>query len=545
MKSSVHTIPFEDLGPTGRYWLGAFEPHSTLHRFLPVGPLERVLEDCPCEGGPDREGAARIFEEFNLPLSPVQQNALERLADPRSLLVVTGQQPGLAGGPLYTFNKILSAIVFARRLEERWNRPVLPVLWDGGEDHDWAEINHLRWLSHTGEGSLIEFPATEGEDRPAFSIPFGADSLERVLGFLRSVHPATEFRNDLEHFLSGVIGNGTTWTDYFDRFWLKIFEKHPLLVFRPWEAGPKRAAIPLFEKEIEAPDAFQRDLLTISVELEEAGYKPHIHKKEGVCSFFYWDGDARRTVIHESGAFLLAGTDRAYDRPGLLAELRANPTAFSPNALLRPVMQDLLLPTAATVLGPSEIAYHAQLRDLYTRHEVRRPHLIPRLSLTLMFPKHREILEEFGVNLPDLLRDDRDLLKQIVRSDFLDRGLATMAEFKKSLDQARSDLLGLAAEGRDELENPIQKQFGAMEKTVSQIEDLLKRQEMKNQSHLQDRLTVLKQTLTPAGGLQERIYGVLPFMARYGRDWVDPLVESAATWDGDRHYVHLLGGENE
>lgn len=545
MKSSIQTIPYEDLGPTGRYWLGAFDPHSTLHRFLPVGPLERVLEDCPCEGGPDREGVVRMFADFNLPLSPVQQNALDRLADPRALLVVTGQQPGLAGGPLYTFNKILSAIVFARRLEERWKRPVLPVLWDGGEDHDWAEINHLRWLSHTGEGPLIEFPPTEGEDRPAFSVPFGADSLEKLLDFIRTVHPATEFRNDLEQFLSAVIGNGTTWTDYFDRFWLRIFENHPLLVFRPWEAGPKEAAIPLFKREIEEPEAFQRGLLKISNELEQAGFKPHIHKKEGVCSFFYWDGDARRAVTHDSGTFLLAGTDRACDRASLLSELQENPSAFSPNALLRPVMQDLLLPTAATVLGPSEIAYHAQLRDLYTRHEIRRPHLIPRLSLTLMFPKHREMLEEFGLTLPDLLRDDRDLLKQMVRSDFLDRGLGAVAGFRQSLERTRSDLLALAAEGRGELENPIQKQFGTMEKTLSQVEDLLRRQETKNQSHLQDRLTVLKQTLTPAGGLQERVYGVLPFMARYGRDWVDPLVESAASWEGDRHYVHLLGGVSE
>ncbi|MCB9781806.1 MAG: bacillithiol biosynthesis cysteine-adding enzyme BshC [Candidatus Omnitrophica bacterium] len=459
-----------------------------------------------------------------------------------SLCVVTGQQPGLAGGPLYTFNKILSAVVFAKRLESEWDRPVIPILWDGGEDHDYEEINHLDWLSFQGGPVRFEIDRTVEGDRPAYTLPFDSSQLDFLIEFIGSVHPPTDYRQSLEEFLQEIQGQSKTWTDFFDILWLKIFSNHPLLVFRPWEPFAREMAHPIFAEEINRPEAFHSEIAETTQELEALDFKPQIHKKEGLCSFFYWDGVERRSVVHEEGTFHIQGTDQKFKKPDLLDELKNNPTAFSPSAVLRPLVQDAILPVAASVLGPSEIAYHAQIGGMYERHRIPRPFILPRFSLSLVFPKQVAHLEELGLAWTDLSRDEADLMKGIVQSEFLEQGLRAIENAKSAHTDTLIKLTELASQQSKGLIDPLNKQFGKVEKTLSQVEDLLRRDEMKRQENLRQRIVGLKEAFLPEGDLQERVYGILPFMARYGQEWIDPLVETADQWDGKRHYVYRLGG---
>ncbi|MCA9412832.1 MAG: bacillithiol biosynthesis BshC, partial [Candidatus Omnitrophica bacterium] len=151
-------------------------------------------------------------------------------------------------------------------------------------------------------------------------------------------------------------------------------------------------------------------------------------------------------------------------------------------------------------------------------------------------------LEELGLAWTDLSRDEADLMKGIVQSEFLEQGLRAIENAKSAQTETLIKLTELASQQSKGLIDPLNKQFGKVEKTLSQVEDLLRRDEMKRQESLRQRIVGLKEAFLPEGDLQERVYGILPFLARYGQEWIDPLVETADQWDGKRHYVYQLGG---
>ena len=139
----------------------------------------------------------------------VQEEALNRLSADDAMAVVTGQQPGCLGGPLYTFAKILSAVVFAEKLQEQWGVPVIPVLWDGGDDHDLAEIDHFAWPVAEEELKVCRLDLSRYACQPAWTVPLTQEMLSEQVAFIQSVHPPTEYRNQALSFI-GEIWN-TRW----------------------------------------------------------------------------------------------------------------------------------------------------------------------------------------------------------------------------------------------------------------------------------------------------------------------------------------------
>jgi bacillithiol biosynthesis cysteine-adding enzyme BshC len=463
---------------------------------------------------------------------------------PDCLAVVTGQQPGLLGGPLYTFTKILSAIIFAKQLQERWNIPVAPILWDGGDDHDLAEVNHLAWPTADGEIAEFRFDLDQAGSRPAWKLPLDRGMNQALLDFIAGVHPPTEFRQAAVDLINQTWAGCPLWTDFFDRFWLKVFEKHPLLVIRPWEKALRRMAFPVLEKEITEPGAARKELTDLSKQLGESGYKPNIHKREGVCSFFLIEGTKRISVEWGEGMFRTE-EGKEYSMEEFLHECRANPEWVSPNALLRPVVQDAILPTAAVVLGPSEISYHAQIGGLYRRHGIPRPWILPRFSLTLASGSQEKRVAELGLSWTDLRRDEGEIQKRLATSEFLDESLPLLEDLRARTAGAKRVLGELAGGKRQGLKESIESQLGRVAKAVDQIEDLLRREEARAGGSAQQRVRTLRNHLFPTGEMQERVFGLAPFLCRFGFDWIEGLVQHAMGWSGQEHRICIIEPERE
>lgn len=544
MTSNLTTaVPFADWGPNDRYWLDAFDPDSVLHRFLPVGPLEKIpfpterLNDWE-RNSERRSRLVEAFEKSPLPFSSAQQRSIEALKSPRAMAVVTGQQPGALGGPLYTFAKILSAIVFAESLSNKWENPVVPILWDGGDDHDLEEIGAMSWLGGADGTPTERFDLSAYAGRSAWEVPFTDKDLEQATAFVEASHPPTEYRERTLEFLKAAWEEGVSWSDYFDRFWLKVFEESPLLVVRPWENGFRELAADIFAREIESPQSYLEDLSATSEELSSAGYSPRIHKTDGTCSFFYYIKGQRKLVqVEEGDSFTIEGKG-SFSRKELVAAYRKEPGLLSPNALLRPLIQDAILPTAATVLGPSEIAYHAQLEWMYKRHQLPRPFILPRISLSLMGSSQRSKMEEWGLAVSDLRRNANEIAKSLVTSADLDSALAVLADLVDRTQTGRERILEIARGGKLDSEKGIESQFGRVEKTLNQISDLLKRDEMKRNSDLVVRIKGLQESLLPDGNLQERTVGLVPFLCRFGFDWLGSIREEARGWTGRDHVIY-------
>lgn len=543
---TVQPLPFTALGPSSRFWLDAFDPQTALHELLPVGPLDSVpfpearLEIWRKTPGL-RQTLVTAFESLDLPYSDIQSQALERLGHPDSVVVVTGQQPGAMGGPRYTFNKILSAIVFSQQLEVKWGIPVIPVLWDGGDDHDLAEVDEIAWPKGDEGISRFHFGISGEGAHPAWSIQLTNSMRQSWEQFLETVHPPTEYRQQFLEWTASLWGESHTWCDLFDRFWLKIFANYPLLIVRPWEALFRKMAREILSAEVEDPRTSMEAVAHTTTEVVQAGYKPQVHKRMGVCNFFYLEGQIRRSVTYEAGQFRIEGREEPVPQEELRQECTSHPEHFSPNALLRPVVQDAILPGAAVVLGPAEIAYHTQLKALYTHHSISHSWVIPRLSLTFMTAGQKERMEELGLSWTDLKRDEAELVKGLTSLESEDPVLVRLQALGEDLGETRRAVTSLLQTERPHLVEPSENQLDRMEKILHQVQDLLVRDTAKRDSIRHKRIRGLKTHLLPEDHLQERLYGLPVLLCRHGFDWIDPLVENALGWKGDSHFVITIG----
>ncbi len=543
---TVHPLPFKLLGPTNKAWLDAFDPGSSLHEFLPVGSLDSISPhgtqwEIWRDASARRKELAGAFESLDLPYSTAQAQAIQDLRNPKSLVAVTGQQPGALGGPLYTFNKILSTVVFSQRLRDKWNVPVIPVLWDGGDDHDLAEVDEVAWPKGDEGVSRFHFGISEEGARPAWMVQVSTQMRADWEEFLDELHPATEYRRHFSDWFSPLWNESHGWCDLFDRFWLRIFENHPLLIVRPWESSFRGMAGGILTSEVENPEASMEAVAETTTQISQAGYKSQVHKRMGVCNFFYLSGGRRRPVTYTEGLFRIEGYETPVPMAQLLDESQTHPERFSPNALMRPVVQDAILPSAAVVLGPAEIAYHAQLKGLYTRHSVARPWIIPRLSMTFTTSSQMTRMEELGLSWDDLKKDETELTKHLAATGNEDPALVNLRSLDEHLHQTREMVLDQLRIQRRHLAEPIQSQLGRVEKILGQVQDLLLRDEAKRDSTRLGRIRSLKLNLWPEGSLQERVYGLPLLLCRHGFDWIESLIENVHSLNGESHYIITLG----
>jgi bacillithiol biosynthesis cysteine-adding enzyme BshC len=543
----VNALEFAQWGPVGKYWLEAFVPDSPLHEVVPVGPLASMRfpserAEIWADQGLRRASLVAALQEDLSAMPPVQRACIEKLADSRCLAVVTGQQPGLFGGPLYTFAKILTAVVYAENLEREWNRPVVPILWNGGDDHDLKEIDHLDWPGSEGPFKL-DLTAFSGQ--PAWKLPFPAEFLEKIREFIETHHPETEFRRAALGFLAEAVEGGSSWTQVFNRIWRRVFANSPLVIVDPWKKSFRNLVREVFREEILHPELYREELETASHALQERGFDPHVHKKEGVCSFFLMEEGLRLQVRFEKDRFVLVETGLELSRERMLDRLENAPEDFSPSALLRPVVQDALLPTAASVLGPSEIAYHAQTGGIYQRHGIPRPFLLPRFSFSIVSAHQDKHRRDLGLAWTDFQRDAKELGKRVASSKDLEASLSDLEELASRLEGAEKGLTARHGETSPGLVQGIEAQFKRIRKPLEQLEDLLRRDEMKRDQVLLDRIAQLRDWIYPGEGLQERVYSLVPLWCRFGSDWLEPFMELAKGWDGCGHQIVVLGEDHD
>src|SRR5579863_5791811 len=282
-------------------------------------------------------------------LTPLNQGnpSLATLAQPSTVAIVTGQQVGLFSGPAYTVYKALTAIKAARELTER-GVPAVPVFWLATEDHDFAEVDHA-WV-FGADNQPVKIGIAGAADNG--SHPVGGIALRDIpIDQLRSALAGLPFADDAVAMVERAYQPGETMGSAFARMIQELFAAHGLLLIDPMQRALREMAAPLMGEVVERMPELIDALMVRSKELVDRGYHAQVLV------------DAKTTSL----AFLLQDGQRIPLRHQKLstAELAQRAADLSPNALLRPVVQDYLLPTAAYIGGPAELAYLAQSQVLY------------------------------------------------------------------------------------------------------------------------------------------------------------------------------------
>ncbi len=523
-----HCIPLHELPHTSQLlsaFLARFDRVAPFYAYPPTpeGVLASAKAVAPDVGIHRR--VVEVLREQNQAFGSdesVGQN-LERLSA-GAVAVVTGQQVSLFGGPAYSFYKALSAIALAKQLRATGVEAV-PVFWLATEDHDLVEVNHCELPGRDGLMRL-ELVANEGDrGRRVGEIALGqgiAPLLERVGELLEGPDADRVARALQESYRAGE-----TYGSAFARLLARLLHGRGLVLLDPLEPRLHALTAPLYRHAIERSHELRTALLARSRALETAGFHPQVKVSEtGTVLFLNRDG--RRTPLRQRGEQFTAG-GQSFRASQLLDLLDTDPATFTPNVLLRPVVQDWLLPTAAYIGGPAELAYFAQAEVLYRQLGVRMPAVVPRAGFTLVPPRVQRLLRRYGLRAEEVFAGRQSLRRKLERQ-FLSPALA------RQFDSGARALARVLAKLRGPLAKLDPTLVGALEtaqrKIFYQYEKLRAkagRAENFRSGVLNRHEQLLWEFLYPHHGLQERTLSLLWFVALRGTGLLDELERCAAT----------------
>jgi len=432
---------------------------------------------------------------------------LERLAQPGTVAVVTGQQVGLFSGPAYTVYKAVTAARWAKELSDR-GTPAVPVFWLATEDHDLAEVDHA-WVFDSARQPVALKAQTKSNGKPR---PVGGIVVEQA--------PLDELRRALNGFphadeVIAMVGEaypaGVTMGAGFRALVQKLLAPLGLIFLDPLDPEIRKIGAPLIADALDRAGELKSALLQRNKELEAAGYHAQVHLEDKTSLFFLLDNGERVPLRVKESEF---------------AALHDRAAEISPNALLRPVMQDYLLPTCAYVGGPAELAYLAQSQVIYEKLLGRMPVMISRAGFTLLEPRAQKLLNRYKLTLPQVFVEEHCLQERVAHS-LVPEALAN------SFDTETTGVMNHLSRVRAELEKFDPTLAASLDNSKAKIAYQLDKARRKTAAEIMRRndraaadARYLSNLLYPHRHLQERFYSILPFLAAHGPDLVERLFEA-------------------
>jgi len=463
--------------------------------------------------------------------SGAREASVARLRAPGTLAVTTGQQPGLFTGPLYTIHKALSAAALARVLERQWDRPVVPVFWVAGDDHDFAEANHAAWIAADGSiggGSLPPRPAA-APLTPMYREPLGPE-IEAALEALAADLPPSEYREATLEWLRRYYRPGSTVAGSFGGALAELLAPAGVVCLDTTHPAAKTAAAPLVLRALEQAAAIDRALDRRAEEVGATSKTSGIAVGDGAALVMLEGTMGRDRLVADGREFVTRRGRERFDLAALARIAAEQPGRLSPNVLLRPVVESALLPTVAYLAGPGELRYFALTPPVYDALGVPRQVPLPRWSGVLVEPKVDRALEKFGVSLEELLAPPGALEARLVRSHLPADALEALAAMRAAIEGGYDTLARRAEEVDPTLVRPIhgarqQALNGILEVERKLVQHLKKRQETELGQIARARAAV-----QPNGKPQERVLTVAPFLARHGPGLLAALGEEIERW---------------
>jgi bacillithiol synthase len=458
---------------------------------------------------------------------------LDRL-EQGAVVVVSGQQVGLFSGPAYAFYKALTAVQIAQELSEA-GVPAVPVFWMATEDHDLDEVRHVGWFD-SGKLTRFELPPDGSNLRPVGEVKLGpgVEALTREAANSLS-GPASE---QISQALLRSYAPEESYGSAFGKLFAKLLSEQGLILLDPLDADVHRLAAPLFQKALEDRDVLNEKLLHRGKELEAAKLEVQV-KVTARSTLLFSLRDGKRQPISTANGKFKSG-DSSWTREELARLARTEPEAFSPNALLRPVVQDYLLPSAAYIGGPAEICYLAQSQVLYEHLLGRMPVVLPRSGFTILDAKGEKLVQKYGLCIENLWAGPQELRRKMEGISIPTKLAETFERDKSKIESMLEDL------GKDieKLDSTLQ---GAVETARNKISFQLENLQRKTGRALDEKAGLLSEherfledLLYPNKNLQSRELCLLPFLARWGLEGLSELQKlSGSAHLGEHRIVRI------
>jgi bacillithiol synthase len=462
--------------------------------------------------------------------------AAARLRDPQSIAIVTGQQAGLFGGPLFTLLKALTAIRLAERTAAEHRVPTVAVFWIDAEDHDWDEVKACGVLDAELNLARIALGTPQGAGESPVARVRLDDSVSAAVTSLASTLQATEFSPVLFDALRRAYTPGAGMADAFGRWLESLLGPRGLVVFDSSDPAAKPMVSALFAREIEHAGETSRLAAAAGAELTARGYHAQVTPQDDHAALFHLDG-TRESIRMEGGRLLLGHSTST--KEAMLQRVRTNPAEFSPNVLLRPVVQDTLFPTVCYVAGPNEMAYLAQLRGIYAAFGVPMPLMQQRASATILDSNAMRFLARHDVSLESLRAQDEGALNQLFKSQFPPAVDSSLEEAARALAERMDTLAKAVSELDATLEAATRSTLGRMQDDLKKLQGKIIQSVKRKDETLRRQFKHAQAQAFPGGHPQEREVGFVYFLNKYGSGLVDRLSEELPL-DQGRHWVMTI-----
>jgi bacillithiol synthase len=529
-------LPFTSVPHSTRLFLDFLSYSGDSKRFFPRSPYisewaaeeqRRISYDAN-----RRAAVATLMERQNTGwgASERTQANLKKFRDGASV-IVTGQQVGVFGGPLFAVLKALTALQLVAKAEAA-GVPAVPVFWLATEDHDLAEVSRVSLPAPDGSLAVMDIVPKAIEDAPVGGIRFGDEVREHADRIAELLGPS-----DVTDALLDAYKSGATLGDAFAKLYSKIFAEWGVILIDAFDPEYHRIAGPIYEAAIARAGELDRLLLERGKELETSGYHQQV-KVTSSSTLLFEIQDGKRQVIQRSNDHFRVGTTR-YTNQELVSRVSAHPENFSANVLLRPVVQDYLLPTLAYTGGPAEIAYFAQAAVVYEQLLGRVTPVLPRCSATIVEPKQQKLLAKYKLRVADLFRGIESVRVQMAQHvlpaslnakfDSTDAGIA------RSMEEVRVDLQRLDPT----LVEAARKAEAKMRYQVKRLAGRAARAELLRNSIIDSHAQNLTTHLFPHKNLPEREIAGVYYLAKYGLDLLHQLHEAAGNECPDHQVLYL------
>jgi bacillithiol biosynthesis cysteine-adding enzyme BshC len=543
----IEKVPFDQIPHQSRLFLDYLRDPLALRRFYPEAVAhhydlperrDRVLSNYET----DRNKLCEALERMNRGWGASEQTLshIQTLRQSDCIAVVSGQQAGLFGGPLYTIYKALSAVKLADCLSQRGVKAV-PVFWIATEDHDFAEVAWAEFINRDCALEKVTVPTeihTEG-------LPVGRVRLDGpitgVLESLLKLLPESEFTGDLTKLLRDSYAPGRAYGEAFARMMTALSEKYGLIFFDPLDSDIKRLAAKLYSEAARRAPEIAGAIASRSRELEQAGYHAQVTPSENSFPLFLHDDNGARHALtrNENGKYQPKNDGAEYSADQLADWALREPERFSPNVTLRAVVQDYLLPTIAYYGGSAEIAYFAQTSEVCRLLNRPVTPILHRASITMVEKHTWRALERNGLTLKDFFAGYDQVIATVVEkylgkdtSEAFDHTTQTFSNELDALQEKLRQVDPTLAEALDKGRRKINYQ-------IDGLRTRFQRAQIARDEALHRQLERAFDLLYPEKNLQERRINITSLLARHGRYVIDWIFDAIDLESNQHEIVYL------
>jgi len=473
---------------------------------------------------------------------PRTLDAIDRLEKPDCVAILTGQQVGLFTGPLYTIYKALTAVHLSNDLNAR-GFPAVPVFWMETEDHDLAEVTLQTILDGDGSIRTVDYRNALFENSAASNHPVGSirftDTIAAVVRDFADCLPESERKAGIRSMLDSSYVPGASFKQAFARLLHGIMQGSGLVLFDPQDPETKPLVSNIFQWAAEQTGEIHACISERNHELKSAGFQPQVYMPPKSTVLFHIDNGERRALEKRGSLFGLKNSDRNFRLQKLTDLIGSNPEKFSPNVLLRPIVQDTLFPTMAYVAGPAELAYFAQIEVLYALREKPMPVIWPRDGFTLLETEISRTMRRLGITPEDCFRGPDSLDVKVIQNSSPGRTGSGLDELDRNLNRTFREIQQEAEALDPSLPNAMNTAQRKIRHNIRKLKTRLLHHERAKERPLLASAHLVSNFCLPNGNLQERELNIMYFLSLYGPPILDAISAGVRTSGFSHHVLEL------